>query len=336
MANKDYLIVDRFLQNEIGARALRFALRIGLIDSLEKRGCSSGQVPVGNPAGRKMLLDLLAAQGVIDIDGEHLELTPLFRSVLAFRDLLEAKIEFTENIARDIALNFDALISDLPRFMETSETFKLFRYDRCFDATPENVAMTRRWMRLTTALTRYEGRVLAERLDLRDVDRLVDVGGNSGELALQLCAFHPHLHVTVFDLPVVCRIGLEHTKARPGADRVTFVQGDVRREDLPAGAAAITFKSVLHDWPDDHVAKMLQKAVLALAPGGRLVIFERCPWQAGDGLGYAQWSNLVFFHFFRPASFYMEALRKLGCHSVACETIRLEMDFHLVTARKAD
>ena len=335
MTNKDYLIVDRFLQNEIGARALRFALRIGLIDSLEKRGCSSGQVPVGNPAGRKMLLDLLAAQGVIDVDGEHLELTPLFRSSLAFRELLEAKIEFTENITRDIALNFDALISDLPRFMETSETFKLFRYDRCFDATPENVAMTRRWMRLTTALTRHEGQFLAERLDLRGVDRLIDVGGNSGELALQLCAVSPRLHVTVFDLPVVCRIGREHTKARTGGDRVDFVAGDLRREDLPAGAAALTFKSVLHDWPDDHVADMLRKAVGAMAPGGRLVIFERAPWQTRDGFGYAQWSNLVFFHFFRPTAFYTDALRKLGCHSIACETIRLEMDFHLVTACKA-
>jgi SAM-dependent methyltransferase len=334
MSLRDYLLIDRYLRSELDAQALALALRNGLLDRAARGPVPEAEVPVRSSAGRRVLIDLLAANEVIELQNDSLVLTPGFRAVLPFRDLIEAKIAFAGHVARDVGALLPLLLDDLPRFMERSATFGLFRYDRCFEATPENIAATRTWMRYTTALTRYEGAVLASQLDLGSVERLLDVGGNSGELALQFCAAAPGLAATVFDLPVVCAIGREHVRARGDAGRIGFVAGDVRRDRLPDGADLVMLKSLLHDWPEREAAAILAKACVALRPGGRLVIFERGPLRAAGGLTFAQLPNLVFLHFFRAADFYLQTLRDLGLEVIRAERVRLEMDFHLIEARR--
>ena len=336
MPNTDYLIVDRFLKTELDAQALNFALRSGLIDLLKAEGCSRAQIPVRNPAGRRMILDLLTANGIVHTAGEHITLTQSFRTALNFLDLIEAKIAFATAVARDLSLHFASLIDNLPHFMENSATFGLFRYDRCFEATPENLDLARRWMRYTTALTRYEGRVLADLLDLSWARRALDIGGNSGELALQLCRVFPDLSVTVFDLPVVCQIGREHVaRAGCGVDRIAFQPGDMRRDALYYGADVVFLKSVLHDWPDEDAAALLSKAADALRPGGLLVIFERAPLRMRQSLIFADLTNFVFAPFFRHAGLYLSNLSSLGFVETLHRDMRFEMDFHLITATKA-
>ncbi len=334
MKHTDYLVVDEFLQTELDAQSLLFALRCGLIDQLAAGECSSSQLPIGDVAGREMLIDLLATNNIVRRDADHVSLTPSFRQALEFRELIEAKIAFAEAVARDISLNFPQLIDNLSLFMESSATFQLFRYDRCFEATLSNLELARRWMRFTTALTRYEGPVLADHLNLGACQHLLDVGGNSGELAIQLCRAFPKLRVTSFDLPVVCQIAHENIGTREGHDRVTIQSGDMRHDELPNGMDAVTIKSLLHDWPAENAVFLLTKAARALRPGGQLVIFERAPLRPMTRLPYAHLSNLVFFHFFRPAALYLETLSALRFTEIHHEIIHLEMDFHLITAQR--
>ena len=333
MTIRDYLVVDRFLQTQTDAEALRYALRSGLIDRLQVSRCSFDDLPVRTSAGRRLLADLLLSNDVLQTDGEHFELAPGFTAALPFRDLIEAKLKFGESISDDITHHFTDLIDDLPRFMAVSKTFQLFRYDRCFEATVENIEATSRWMELTTALTRYEGRVLADHLTFAPGETVLDVGGNSGELALQLCDRHPDIAVTVFDLPVVCHVGERHVHARGATARITFQPGDMRRDPLPAARDVVTMKSLLHDWPEADAAMLIAKAARALEPGGRLVIFERAPIRPKARLPYGQLSNLVFFPFFREADLYVETLARLG-FEVTRETVELETAFHLIIGRR--
>src|SRR6202007_1219569 len=140
------------------------------------------------------------------------------------------------------------LLGDLPAFMAKSKTFELFRYDRCFEDTAENVAHARKWIRFTTALTRYEAQSFLTLADLTGVKCIMDVGGNSGEFALRLCRAHPQLAATVFDLPVVSAIGREHIGGAPEAPRITFQPGDMRRDALPRHFDLLTLKAVLTGW----------------------------------------------------------------------------------------
>ena len=113
----------------------------------------------------------------------------------------------------DFILGLTDLVADHRHFMARSKMFQLFDYQRAMTVTPENIASTRRWVRMTTALTTHEAQALLERHDFSGDAQLLDVGGNSGEFAIRICAAYPQLNATILDLPVVCRIGEEHVRA---------------------------------------------------------------------------------------------------------------------------
>ncbi|WP_395446244.1 methyltransferase (plasmid) [Aminobacter sp. UC22_36] len=338
MPSNVFEMVDRYLATELSARALALAFACGWIDRLaagdrlHAQALSElAQMPQG---GAQAVLDLLSASRVVEKSGGY-GLVPEFRQALEMRDLLEAKLWFANLVAPDVHEHFEALLTDVPRFMAHAKVFELFRYDRCFEVTPEHMELTRRWVSYTTTLTRYEAPAALARLDLNGHHSMLDVGGNSGEFARQACAGQPDLIATVYDLPAVCELGREHVANFAEGSRIKFQVGDLRGQELPSGHDIISFKSVLHDWPEDYAAAFLGKAVAALEPGGRLVIFERGTIRLDEApLTYAMVPNLVFLPFFRDPGLYLDTLAGLGMTDIAVEWMELDMPFFLVTARK--
>ncbi|WP_132255671.1 methyltransferase [Methylobacterium segetis] len=331
--------IDTFLKHHIAARALAFALERGLVDRLATRPMPAGELAAAlrlPPERLDVLVGLLVASGVLsDGSAGSINLSPAFRAVLPARDLIEAKLAFATAAADDLNTLFPEFIADLPAFMERSRTFELFRYDRCFEVTEDNLVATRRWVSYTTCLTRYEAGPCLDRLDLARHRRMLDLGGNSGEFAAQACARAPDLRATVADLPVVCVLGRENLAGRPEGERVAFHPCDMRRDPLPEGQDLVTFKSVLHDWPETEARALLARAHAALVPGGRLVIFERAPMSLrSTESDFAASANLVFEPFFRPADFYRSALRGVGFGRIAVASVELETAFHLIEATK--
>ncbi len=336
----DFPRVDRFLESEVVAHALTFAFEKGLIDRLDREAAVAADALAAglrlDPARFGCLAGLLVGGGVFDEPGPGLlALAPAFRAVLPYRDLIGAKLGFAAAAAEDLRRSFPAFIADLPAFMAASRTFELFRYDRCFDVTPDNLAASRRWVSYTTCLTRYEAAPGLQRIGLAGHRRLLDLGGNSGEFAAQACRRAPALVATVFDLPVVCALGRENLTGRPEAARITFRPGDMRRDPLPEGHDLVAFKSVLHDWPPDEACALLTRGAQALAPGGRLVVYERTPMPLRDRpAGYVQAADLVFQPFFREARLYTETLSAQGLAEITVDRIDLETPFHLIVAHK--
>jgi O-methyltransferase domain len=329
---------DTFLRGFIGSQALAVALDKGLIDRLSERPLAAAEIESAlglDRRGTDILLGLLLGEGVVEEFAGAISLAPAFRAVLSRREALEVKIKFLQLAARDVLDHFADLLFDLPTFMARARTFSLFRYDRCVDLTPANITFTRQWVTYTSMLTRYEAQSVLPHIDLGGRRQLLDIGGNSGEFALRLCRRHPDLRATIVDLPVVCAIGEEHVRTEPEAVRIRFVAADARRNSLPGGHDIVSFKSMLHDWPDGDAFGLLERAVAALDPGGLLIIFERSWIDARSGsLPYAMAANLVFAPFFRDPGFYVSALAKLGLTGVRVERILLEMPFHLILAVK--
>ncbi|BAU91122.1 type 12 methyltransferase [Methylorubrum populi] len=338
----DFPFVDRFLESEAAAHALTFALASGLIDRLARRSEAAAAGLADefrlDPPQYACLTGLLIGAGIAAEPAPgRIALSEAFRAVLPCRDLIEAKLAFAAAASEDLRRHFSAFVADLPAFMAASRTFELFRYDRCFAITPENLDATRRWVAYTTCLTRYEAGPCLDRIEPGRHRHLLDLGGNSGEFAAQACRRVPSLTATVLDLPVVCALGRDNLAGRPEGTRVAFRPGDMRRDPLPEGHDLITFKSVLHDWPAIEARALLERATRALMPGGRLVIYERAPVPLrARALGYVQSADLVFQPFFRDAGFYAETLEALGFVDGRVRTIALETPFHLIEARKPD
>lgn len=334
-----YLCIEKFMRDAVGARALQSALELGLIDDLLRQSSADLAALAArsriDPRGLHLLLGMLLANQVIEERGGRFTLSAAFRTALEYRDLLEAQLDFASLVAPDFLGMFSTLLVDPQRFFETSAIFGLFSYERCFEPTPENILATRRWMHFTTVLTKYEAQACIDHHDFASSRRLLDVGGNSGEFALRICRAHAGIQASVFDLPLVCDIGMEHLRGKPEAARIAFVKAGRARDEFPSGFDTVCFKSMLHDWPDREVGQFLESAYRALDPGGTLLIFERGKFDPkSQPIPYSMIPIMLFFRSYRVPDEYRMQLERIGFRDIAIQVIQLEMPFLLITATK--
>ena len=338
-AAPEYLCVDSFMKTAVDARALATALELRLIDYLSENPSSTlddlKKSIAGDGQGLHLLLNLLRANRVIEDDNGTVKLSPEFLKALKYRDLLEAKLEFAHFVLPDFSDLFTSLTMSPDQFGPNSRTFELFCYQRSLDYSPENYELTKRWVRITTALTKYEAEVCMKYHDFSHYRRILDIGGNSGEFVLRICKNYPSIHATILDLPLVCEVGLEHLRSEPEAERISFIKGNALTDELPKDFDLISFKSMLHDWPEKEAKQFIARASQSLQPGGTVLIFERGPIEVSETtLPYSMIPFLLFFRSFRSPAIYREQLETLGFQDIEIRRIDLEMPFYLVTGTK--
>jgi SAM-dependent methyltransferase len=334
-----FLCVDAFVSDFMGSRALTSAFETGLIDDLlQHQPCIFSDLVSRRGMdirGLNLLLDMLQANQVIVRDESLIKLSTPFIEAMHFRDLLEMKLYFANLVAPDFLNLFTVLLTNSASFFEKAKVFELFSYGRCFDPNPQNYQLTTRWMRITTAFTKYEAAVCMQHHDFSSYHRHLDIGGNSGEFALRLCKQNPGLHSTVVDLPLVCEIGAKHVSAEPEAQRINFVISSGTQDPTPRGFDLVTFKSMLHDWPDKEMQQFLKKAHNSLTPGGTLLIFERTQMTfENTQIPYATMPFMLFFRSYRATEVYQKQLEKLEFRNIQIQVVALEMPFILITAQK--
>lgn len=117
-------------------------------------------------------------------------------------------------------------------------------------------------------------------LELKGVQRLLDVGGGTGAFLAAVGRAYPDLALHLFDLPPVIEPATARFQDAGLAERTTITGGSFRTDALPGGADAISLIRVLYDHSDDTVRMLLAKAHAALPEGGRIIISE--PMSGGD------------------------------------------------------
>ncbi len=105
--------------------------------------------------------------------------------------------------------------------------------------------------------------------DLSRFQRLVDLGGATGHLALAAKDRYPNLRVAVFDLREIVDFLREFC-----GNRGEIFGGDFFDDPLPA-ADLYAVGRILHDWSEDKIRRLLTKIFNALPNGGALLIAER-------------------------------------------------------------
>lgn len=111
-------------------------------------------------------------------------------------------------------------------------------------------------------------------VSLRDVNRLVDVGGGSGAFLIEVAKHYPDLSLELFDLPGVMPAASQRIAREGLSARIDLTGGSFKEDPLPAGADAISLIRVLYDHDDDAVARLIARVFAALPAGGRLIISE--------------------------------------------------------------
>ncbi|CAM3742423.1 methyltransferase domain-containing protein [Ectopseudomonas alcaliphila] len=111
--------------------------------------------------------------------------------------------------------------------------------------------------------------VISQLPEFPRAERLLDLGGGPGLVAIALAKVNPTLHGEVFDLAQTISVAEENIVASGLGERLRGRAGDLIRDPLGEGYDLIWCSSVLHFVPDINQA--LSKIHAALRPGGVLV-----------------------------------------------------------------
>jgi SAM-dependent methyltransferase len=109
--------------------------------------------------------------------------------------------------------------------------------------------------------------------DFAPASRIVDVGGGSGALLAAILQAYPKASGIVFDVPAVAADAHTYLATAGLNTRCDVMEGDFFAS-LPHGDTYL-LSHILHNWDDAHCIRILQNCRAAMAPNGRILIFER-------------------------------------------------------------
>jgi acetylserotonin N-methyltransferase len=115
---------------------------------------------------------------------------------------------------------------------------------------------------------------VAQAFDLSPYKHIVDLGGATGHLTIEICERYPDLQGTVFDFDKVLNVAREQIALSPAKDRISCVPGDFFTDPLPP-ADLYTLGRILHDWSEEKIDILLRRIHDALPEGGALLIAEK-------------------------------------------------------------
>lgn len=110
---------------------------------------------------------------------------------------------------------------------------------------------------------------VAELLDLTGVERMMDLGGNSGVVSMALLRKYPSLTSTIVDIENVCIAGRGIVEREGFSDRITYYPAEFEHDEFPSG-----FDLVLQCDVAVYSIELLQKLYRSLKPGGRLIFVD--------------------------------------------------------------
>ena len=114
---------------------------------------------------------------------------------------------------------------------------------------------------------------VAQAYDFSHFNRVVDVGGATGNLLAAILSHHSGPRGVLFDRPHVVSDASALLDARGVAARVTIEAGDFF-ETVPGGGDAYVLSHVIHDWNEERCLTILGHCRNAIKPDGRLLIVE--------------------------------------------------------------
>jgi hypothetical protein len=122
------------------------------------------------------------------------------------------------------------------------------------------------------AIARDLAPMVAAKLDLKGVRRLLDLGGGPATYALAFARANPQLQATVFDLPRPVQIAQEQIAKSGLTGRVDTLAGNFLQDGIGRGYDFIWVSQILHSHNEEQCRLIIGKCVPALNPGGSLAI----------------------------------------------------------------
>ena len=142
-----------------------------------------------------------------------------------------------------------------------------------FDFLKNNEEKTKLYHRAISTYARRDYKAASLQLDLSHHRSIVDIGGSTGILMMELLKANPHLQGVILDLPNVISL----IQIPPHLEgRLQLLPASFLNEWPSFEADSAILSRVLHDWSDSSCVEILKKVnnVLSDTPSHRLYIIE--------------------------------------------------------------
>ena len=264
-------LIDAFRRS----KTMFAAVSLGVFEALEERPTDASGLAARLGAGAdplERLLDACVGMGLLKKhDGAYAN-QPVAATYLCDRSPLSLTgyvLYSNEALFPMWAHLEDAVREGAPRWTQTFGW-----HGSIFDHFFKTEARQRHFLHGMHGFGQLSSAQVAAAFDLSRFQRMADLGGATGHLAMAACERYPQLRAVVFDLPPVVAMAREYVAGSAARDRIEPVAGDFFRDGLPA-ADLYSLGRILHDWPEDRIQRLLLKIYQALPAGGALLIAEK-------------------------------------------------------------
>jgi acetylserotonin N-methyltransferase len=211
-------------------------------------------VEIGREAGlhgshRETFLDILAALGLLTRRGRRYRV-----SALARRHFVTGRSPHWDRLWTKFCTDDYTALSVLEESLTTGRDYRrILGMDReaDYDLVRHDRQAAEDFTRVMHDVSRPQSRRLAKNLDLSGYTALLDVGGGSGIMAMELVRAHPNLRACVQDFAPVCSAARKIIREEGMSDRVGTYAADMNEEIAPGydvimywNVGAITLRSL--------------------------------------------------------------------------------------------
>jgi len=128
-------------------------------------------------------------------------------------------------------------------------------------------------------------RGVLENCDFKGVEKIADIGGGFGHLAVALLEKYPTLQAIVMDIPDLIPVAQQRFPVKDPAiaNRLEYVAGDMF-DSVPAANVYI-MKHIIHDWEDERCIRLLQNCHQSMQGDGRVICVDSVLPPMGDVAG---------------------------------------------------
>lgn len=162
--------------------------------------------------------------------------------------------------------------SRLPQTLQDGkQAFKEVHGHMAWDWIARDSAVQAAFAEGMSSMTEVVAPAIAASYPFSEVKVVCDVGGGMGIVLAAVLRKCPHLKGILFDSESMLGEAKAYLEAAGIADRVELVAGSFF-DSVPRGADCYLIKTVLHNWEDPEVLKILRNCRAAMEPGQRLLV----------------------------------------------------------------
>jgi SAM-dependent methyltransferase len=254
-----------------GAKMLMAAVNLAVFDFLEEphSAVEAASWLKANDRATGIFLNGLAALGLLVKEVDYFR-----NSEIASRYLVRGKDDYRGAIIKHMEHTWDRGWNDLLHTVLVGHPADADP-EKWLDAKPErDEKEVRAFICGMDAIARDLAPKVTGALNLKKVQRLLDLGGGPATYAIAFVRANPQLQATVFDLPQPITIAQEQIAKQGLGERINTLAGNFLDDDIGRGYDFIWVSQILHSHDEKQCHLIISKCAQALNAGGRLAIHD--------------------------------------------------------------